>query len=86
MEQPGFVVDDAQQNLVALLDDLFERVVDAQPRRWWQGLFSQRSKWPTISGLYFWGGVGRGKTMLWICFTSRYPPTSCVSGRTSIVS
>jgi cell division protein ZapE len=73
MEQPGFVVDAAQQNLVALLDDLFERVVDARPERWWQGLFSQRSKWPAVNGLYFWGGVGRGKTMLMDLFYQSLP-------------
>jgi cell division protein ZapE len=73
MEQPGFVVDAAQQHSVALLDDLFERLVDAQPGRWWQGLFSQRRKWPTITGLYFWGGVGRGKTMLMDLFYQALP-------------
>jgi cell division protein ZapE len=73
MEQPGFVVDAAQQHSIALLDDLFERVVDAQPGHWWQGLFSRRSKWPGITGLYFWGGVGRGKTMLMDLFYQSLP-------------
>ena len=64
MQQPGFVVDAAQQHSVTLLDDLFERLVETQPTGWWQSLFSKRSKWPEITGLYLWGGVGRGKTML----------------------
>ena len=41
MEQPGFVVDTAQQHAVALLDDLFERLVKVQSTIWWSGLFSQ---------------------------------------------
>ena len=73
MVQPGFVVDAAQQQSVVFLDDLFARLVDVQPGRWWQGLFSQRGKWPTITGLYFWGGVGRGKTMLMDLFYQSLP-------------
>jgi cell division protein ZapE len=81
MEQPGFVVDTAQHHAVALLDDLFERLVEVHPGSWWQGLFSQQGKWPNITGLYFWGGVGRGKTMLMDLFYQSLP-TQITSERT----
>jgi cell division protein ZapE len=81
MEQPGFVADSAQQQSVALLDDLFERLVNAQPTRWWQDLFAPQGKWPKITGLYFWGGVGRGKTMLMDLFQQSLP-TKITSERT----
>ena len=73
MEQPGFVADAAQQHSVALLDDLYGRLVEAQPTNWWRDLFSKRSKWPKINGLYLWGGVGRGKTMLMDLFFQSLP-------------
>jgi len=64
MQQPGFVVDITQQHSIVLLDDLFERIVNTSPRSWWQNLFSRNSRWPKTNGIYFWGGVGRGKTLL----------------------
>jgi cell division protein ZapE len=73
MQQPGFVADNAQLQAVALLDDLFARIVKTRPRSWWQGLFSQRSQWPMVSGIYFWGGVGRGKTLLMDMFYQSLP-------------
>ncbi len=73
MEQSGFVVDSAQQHSVALLDDLFERLVKVQSTSWWRGLFSQQGQWPQITGLYIWGGVGRGKTMLMDLFYQSLP-------------
>ena len=61
MEKSGFVVDTAQQHTVALLDDLFDRLVEVQPANWWQDLFSPQGKWPKITGIYIWGGVGSGQ-------------------------
>ena len=53
--------DEAQRRAVALLDDVFQRVEQRRPR----GLlkFWRRAGEPE-RGLYLWGGVGRGKTML----------------------
>ncbi len=73
MEQPGFVLDPAQQHSAALLDDLSECLVAAKPGRWWQRLFSRRRQRSAITGLYFWGGVGRGKTMLMDLFFQSLP-------------
>jgi cell division protein ZapE len=81
MAQPGFVVDSAQQLSVELLDDLFERLVKVKPTSWWQGLFTRQGKWPAITGLYYWGGVGRGKTMLMDLFYQSLP-TKIASERT----
>lgn len=70
LENGEFQQDDAQAQVVALLDDLFARIRarDAQPGGWRALLH----KLPGVSaaptapekGLYVWGGVGRGKTML----------------------
>lgn len=73
MEQSGFVVDTAQQRSIALLDDLYQRVLDDRPQSWWQGLLSKLGKWSSIKGLYFWGGVGRGKTLLMDIFYQSLP-------------
>ncbi|MDH3760879.1 MAG: cell division protein ZapE [Gammaproteobacteria bacterium] len=73
MQQPEFVVDKAQLQAIALLDELYTRIVDKRPRSWWQDLFSPRTRWPLINGLYFWGGVGRGKTLLMDLFYQSLP-------------
>lgn len=62
--QPGFVQDPQQLQSVALLDDLYERVTSDAPVRGWQTWFSRKESPAAIRGLYFWGGVGRGKTLL----------------------
>jgi cell division protein ZapE len=73
MEQAGFVIDPAQQRSVVLLDGLYQRVVEARPSSWWRGLLSKQGKWSRIKGLYFWGGVGRGKTLLMDIFYQSLP-------------
>ncbi len=64
MRRPGFVSDAAQRRTVARLDDLFERIADAPAPTLWQRLLPGRSRAPVTRGLYLWGGVGRGKTLL----------------------
>jgi len=73
MDKAGFVVDIAQQRAVALLDGLYQRVVEARPTSWWRGLLSKHGKGPKIKGLFFWGGVGRGKTLLMDIFYQSLP-------------
>ena len=62
-----FSADPAQLHAVALLDDLHNRIAQhsfhaATP--WWHRLIAVKNKPPGIEGIYFWGGVGRGKTFL----------------------
>jgi cell division protein ZapE len=76
MQQPGFVVDSAQQHSISRLDDLFMRVTEAKPARGWYLSFKRRRRGSKISGLYFWGGVGRGKTLLMDIFYQSLPAGS----------
>ena len=64
MAQPGFVVDAAQQQSIALLDELFDLVVHGGSGSGWRSWFTRRERRVELRGLYLWGGVGRGKTLL----------------------
>jgi len=73
----GFSQDPCQRQAVEMLDDLYHRLIEAQQST---GLFSRlfsysfwRSKKKPLTGLYFWGGVGRGKTYLMDMFFDRLP-------------
>ncbi|HEY7885078.1 MAG TPA: cell division protein ZapE, partial [Cellvibrionaceae bacterium] len=72
LELPGFVYDSAQAEAVAHLQALYEVLlaVDAQ-RPWWQ-FWAKKTVQP-VKGLYFWGGVGRGKTYLMDNFYESLP-------------
>ena len=73
MNQPGFVIDSAQQHSILLLDDLFARVTRVEPTNWWRGLLPGGVKASNTRGIYFWGGVGRGKTLLMDIFFQSLP-------------
>ena len=67
LTRPGFQADAAQALAVAALQDLFERLVAREAER-----HRPRARLHRLlggppqpeQGLYFWGGVGRGKTFL----------------------
>jgi cell division protein ZapE len=68
LQREDFSYDSGQEQAVLLLQDLYERLVAASSehdsvfRAWirkWRGLGIEPQ-----TGLYFWGGVGRGKTYL----------------------
>ncbi|MFD1006926.1 cell division protein ZapE [Oceanisphaera ostreae] len=69
LSRDDFVADSAQANAVAHLQRLFDELQTQPPappkRSLWQKLTgdTHQPKQP-IQGLYFWGGVGRGKTYL----------------------
>ncbi|WP_196141127.1 cell division protein ZapE [Aliikangiella sp. G2MR2-5] len=75
MASGQYTHDAAQAMAVELLDDLFHRLIRAnQPK----GMLTQFRAWlggtpEPVKGLYFWGGVGRGKTYLMDMFYDLLP-------------
>jgi cell division protein ZapE len=72
IEQPGFVADAAQQRAADLLDALQARLLGSAKTGRWRGWLG-KNRWPQARGLYFWGGVGRGKTLLMDLFFQSLP-------------
>ncbi|MDN3638934.1 cell division protein ZapE [Simiduia curdlanivorans] len=72
----GFKPDAAQQQAIVLLQDLYDRLAAPKPAdSVWMRLthwFAKPDKTPE-KGLYFWGGVGRGKTYLMDVFYDSLP-------------
>lgn len=67
MQESGFVSDPAQQEAITLLDGLQNRLLKQPTRRrqkWWQQFIPGDQSGNRVAGIYFWGGVGRGKTFL----------------------
>ncbi|KHT62572.1 ATPase [Photobacterium gaetbulicola] len=68
LKRSDFVADPAQVLAVRHLDDLYHRLLAPRPvptRRWVDRLMRRPAEAPApVKGLYFWGGVGRGKTYL----------------------
>jgi cell division protein ZapE len=69
----GYKTDPAQQQAVALLDDLRSRLMAPAPKGLLQGLLSRSKRHQLQRGLYLWGGVGRGKTWLMDLFFHSLP-------------
>lgn len=63
-----FQYDEAQENAVKELQRLYDELTQPQKKRTWRvtlkAKFGKGMSTPTIQGIYFWGGVGRGKTYL----------------------
>ncbi|MBN8430767.1 AFG1 family ATPase [Microbulbifer salipaludis] len=76
LQRPDFVEDPAQRAAVEKLQDLYERLraADAGGGRVVRRLKAlwQKPRGP-VKGLYFWGGVGRGKTYLMDAFFESLP-------------
>jgi len=67
LQQPDFVADSAQENAVKHLQRLYDELLQQpQASGWKDKLKAKLGKTPPqpVLGLYFWGGVGRGKTYL----------------------
>lgn len=75
LNSPGFVRDAAQENAVAELQHLHDRLLDsgAETKGLLFRLFPAKRRPAPVQGLYFWGGVGRGKTYLMDNFFESLP-------------
>ena len=78
LQRPNFVEDQAQLMAVKKLEDLYYRLsnehhqsLGERLKQWWDGLRGLPVE-PEL-GLYFWGGVGRGKTYLMDSFYDSLP-------------
>ncbi|MDC7692141.1 cell division protein ZapE [Vogesella indigofera] len=71
-QQPGFIHDAAQAAAIERLDELWQTLVEFKDKR---NRFLGRSlRKPEVPrGLYFWGGVGRGKSFLMDAFFGCVP-------------
>jgi cell division protein ZapE len=74
LQTPGFAHDPAQELVVGLLDDLHRQLrARVEARRGLLARLLPQSRRETVRGLYLWGGVGRGKTMLMDLFYDCLP-------------
>lgn len=76
LKRPDFFHDPAQENAVRHLQRLYDDLVAAEHQAKPAGLFSRllgKKHQEPIKGLYFWGGVGRGKTYLVDTFYDALP-------------
>ncbi len=79
LQRPDFSYDEAQEMAVKHLQRLFDDLVAVENARQSQGALSKfaarlsRKKTEPQKGIYFWGGVGRGKTYLVDTFYDALP-------------
>ena len=68
LQQVGFAHDLAQENAVCELQRLYDELTQPSKKLTWRvkirSKFGKGMSKPSIQGIYFWGGVGRGKTYL----------------------
>lgn len=76
LERPEFQHDSAQENAVKQLQRLYDELCNkpVEKKSLFSKLFSKPSS-HSIQGIYFWGGVGRGKTYLVDTFYECLPTT-----------
>lgn len=68
LKSPDFQYDPAQENAVKELQRLYDELAKPKEKPTWRVRIKQKFGRgiykPTVQGIYFWGGVGRGKTYL----------------------
>jgi cell division protein ZapE len=70
LQKEGFVSDEAQAQAVDALQKVYDALMENPPKR---RFASSRLTYPPVTGLYMWGGVGRGKTYLMDAFFDALP-------------
>lgn len=73
IEQQYFLPDHAQAMAVARLQNLYERIIDNHANGFKKIKRTLLNASPTVTGVYMWGGVGRGKTYLMDIFFECLP-------------
>jgi len=76
LERDDFTHDESQEQAVRALQGVFEQLADRsrEDSRWYSKALKGVGKKPRkVKGLYFWGGVGRGKTYLMDTFFDAIP-------------
>ena len=67
VEQSGYETDRNQIQAMHLLDDLVEQLCrkrEVEKSSWLRRFVGKKTNDPLATGIYFWGGVGRGKTFV----------------------
>lgn len=76
LESDGFEFDAAQENAIMHLQRLYDELLlesaQGSKRPWYKRILKAEQK-KVVKGLYFWGGVGRGKTYLMDIFYECLP-------------
>lgn len=76
LEREDFSYDPSQEEAVKALDHVFHQLIERSKRekKWFTKALKSAGKKPElVKGLYFWGGVGRGKTYLMDTFYDALP-------------
>lgn len=73
LKRPDFFRDAAQENAVKHLQRLYDDLIAEAPKQSRLSIMLGRKNIQPIKGLYFWGGVGRGKTYLVDTFFDSLP-------------
>lgn len=71
LRHEDFIRDPAQEQAVDALQSIYDRLLEEPTVA--TGLFGRKKKRALVTGLYLWGGVGRGKTYLMDCFFDALP-------------
>lgn len=70
LQRQGFSADASQAEAINALQSVYEELIEKPPSR---RFGSKQLRYPPVRGLYFWGGVGRGKTYLMDAFFDALP-------------